>query len=419
MLMKYYRQIIEEGQEDSFEGIGEEEKDERLRRRINQKLQESFLPLTEKLRLAKELFYMLRRYGSIQPYLEDKAVNEIMILGEEKLYLERCGQMQEVRHHYYFEGELQQIIQRMVSRLNKQVNEKNPICDLHLSSGERVSVVLPPVAAQGPMVTIRKFSEKPLAWKDLIDNRTLTKEAADFLAEAVRKKYNIFVSGGTSSGKTTLLNVLTSAISEQERIITIEDARELRIDQVPNQVNLECRAEGLSGGGQIGAGALIKAALRMRPDRIIVGEVRGEEAIDMLQAMNTGHSGSLSTGHSNSALDMIKRLETMVLSGMEIPVTAIRSQIASAIDLFVHLEKIHGRGRRIVEICLITGIREAEVQVEALYRYDFGQDSLQRIKPDFRLKERWERNDKAMAVGQRKKGRRGLSRARAFPREDY
>ncbi len=370
MLMKYYRQIIEEGQEDSFEGIGEEEKDERLRRRINQKLQESFLPLTEKLRLAKELFYMLRRYGSIQPYLEDKAVNEIMILGEEKLYLERCGQMQEVRHHYYFEGELQQIIQRMVSRLNKQVNEKNPICDLHLSSGERVSVVLPPVAAQGPMVTIRKFSEKPLAWKDLIDNRTLTKEAADFLAEAVRKKYNIFVSGGTSSGKTTLLNVLSSAISEQERIITIEDARELRIDQVPNQVNLECRAEGLSGGGQIGAGALIKAALRMRPDRIIVGEVRGEEAIDMLQAMNTGHDGSLSTGHANSPVDMLSRLETMVLSAADLPLAAIRAQIAGALDIIVHLGRLRDRKRRVLSIVEIGEYVNDKIETSTLYAFE-------------------------------------------------
>ncbi len=392
-LMTYYQSIIEENKENRVSGESEEQKDERLRQRISQKLQAEDLALPEKIRLAKQLFDMLRRYGSIQPYIEDAQVNEIMIIGEDKLYLERGGEMEAVSHSYYFAGELNQIVQRMVSRLNKQVNEKNPICDLYLSSGERVSIVLPPVARQGPMVTIRKFGKKPLTWRDLIAGHTLTEEVAGFLQEAVRKKYNIFVSGGTSSGKTTLLNILTSAIPERERIITIEDARELRIDQIPNQVNLECRTESFAGGGEINARELIKAALRMRPDRIIVGEVRGEEAIDMLQAMNTGHSGSLSTGHSNSAADMVKRLETMVLSGVEIPIAAIRSQIASAIDLFIHLEKIHGRGRRIVEIAAVKGIKNGEIELESVYRYAFAADCLQKVKIDFQLKERWERFD--------------------------
>ena len=392
-LMTYYQSIIEENKENRVSGESEEQKDERLRQRISQKLQAEDLALPEKIRLAKQLFDMLRRYGSIQPYIEDAEVNEIMIIGEDKLYLERGGEMEAVFHSYYFAGELNQIVQRMVSRLNKQVNEKNPICDLYLSSGERVSIVLPPVARQGPMVTIRKFGKKPLTWRDLIAGHTLTEEVAGFLQEAVRKKYNIFVSGGTSSGKTTLLNILTSAIPERERIITIEDARELRIDQIPNQVNLECRTESFAGGGEINARELIKAALRMRPDRIIVGEVRGEEAIDMLQAMNTGHSGSLSTGHSNSAADMVKRLETMVLSGVEIPIAAIRSQIASAIDLFIHLEKIHGRGRRIVEIAAVKGVKNGEIELESVYRYAFAADCLQKIKADFQLKERWERFD--------------------------
>lgn len=392
-LMTYYQSIIEENKENRMSGESEEQKDERLLQRISQKLQAEDLALPEKIRLAKQLFDMLRRYGSIQPYIEDAEVNEIMIIGEDKLYLERGGEMEAVSHSYYFAGELNQIVQRMVSRLNKQVNEKNPICDLYLSSGERVSIVLPPVARQGPMVTIRKFGKKPLTWRDLIAGHTLTEEVAGFLQEAVRKKYNIFVSGGTSSGKTTLLNILTSAIPERERIITIEDARELRIDQIPNQVNLECRTESFAGGGEINARELIKAALRMRPDRIIVGEVRGEEAIDMLQAMNTGHSGSLSTGHSNSAADMVKRLETMVLSGVEIPIAAIRSQIASAIDLFIHLEKIHGRGRRIVEIAAVKGVKNGEIELESVYRYAFAADCLQKIKADFQLKERWERFD--------------------------
>ena len=392
-LMTYYQSIIEENKENRVSGESEEQKDERLRQRISQKLQAEDLALPEKIRLAKQLFDMLRRYGSIQPYIEDAQVNEIMIIGEDKLYLERGGEMEAVSHSYYFAGELNQIVQRMVSRLNKQVNEKNPICDLYLSSGERVSIVLPPVARQGPMVTIRKFGKKPLTWRDLIAGQTLTEEVAGFLQEAVRKKYNIFVSGGTSSGKTTLLNILTSAIPERERIITIEDARELRIDQIPNQVNLECRTESFAGGGEINARELIKAALRMRPDRIIVGEVRGEEAIDMLQAMNTGHSGSLSPGHSNEAADMVKRLETMVLSGVEIPIAAIRSQIASAIDLFIHLEKIHGRGRRIVEIAAVKGVKNGEIELESVYRYAFAADCLQKIKADFQLKERWERFD--------------------------
>ena len=392
-LMTYYQSIVEENKESRVDAETEAQRDERLRQRISQKLQAEDLSLPEKIRMAKQLFDMLRRYGSIQPYIEDTEVNEIMIIGEDKLYLEKGGEMRAIQHSYYFPGELSQIVQRMVSRLNKQVNEKNPICDLYLKSGERVSIVLPPVARQGPMVTIRKFARKPLTWQDLIANHTLTEEIVTFLQEAVRKKYNIFVSGGTSSGKTTLLNVLTSAIPERERIITIEDARELRIGQIPNQVNLECRAESFAGGGQINARELIKAALRMRPDRIIVGEVRGEEAIDMLQAMNTGHSGSLSTGHSNSAADMVKRLETMVLSGVEIPIAAIRSQIASAIDLFIHLEKIHGRGRRIVEIAAVKGVKNGEVELEEIYRYAFAADCLQKKKADFQLKERWERFD--------------------------
>lgn len=396
MLMNYYYSIIEENKENRINGETEEQKDERLRQKISQKLQGEELALPEKIKLAQQLFDMLRRYGSIQPYIEDAKVNEIMIIGEDKLYLERGGEMQAVTHSYYFEGELNQIVQRMVSRLNKQVNEKNPICDLYLSSGERVSIVLPPVARKGPMVTIRKFGKKPLVWRDLVENHTLTEEIVEFLQQAVRKKYNIFVSGGTSSGKTTLLNVLSSAIPERERIITIEDARELRIDQIPNQVNLECRSESFAGGGEINARELIKAALRMRPDRIIVGEVRGEEAIDMLQAMNTGHSGSLSTGHSNSAVDMVKRLETMVLSGVEIPIAAIRGQIASAIDLFIHLEKVHGRGRRIVEIAAVKGLQNGEVELETVYRYSFAMDCLQKIKKDFWLKERWERLDATM-----------------------
>lgn len=389
MLMTYYRQMIEEIKQDHLSS--DQEKDEKIREKINQKLQAERLDLRDKIEMAKKLFYMFRRLGSIQPYIEDKEVNEIMILGGEGLYIEKRGKIEKVDHHYYFTRELDQIVQRMVSRLNKQANEKNPICDLYLAGGERVNIVMPPVARKGPIVTIRKFPERPFTWLDLIENHTLSQDVCSFLQEAVKKKYNIFVSGGTSSGKTTLLNVLASAIPRQERIITIEDARELQIGQIDNQVNLECRQESFTGEGEVNAQDLIKAALRMRPDRIVVGEVRGREAIDMLQAMNTGHSGSLSTGHSNSALDMVKRLETMVLSGLEIPVAAIRSQIASAIDLFVHLEKIHGRGRRIVEICQVQGMVAGEVKLEAIYTYSFAKDCLQKTNEDFCLKERWER----------------------------
>lgn len=407
MLMKYYHQIIEEVKKEQEPLESEEEREAFLRQKINHALQEEKMDLQEKIDLAKQLFYLLRGFGSIQPYIEDSEVNEIMILGKEKIYIEKKGAMLEIKHRYYFEDELKQIVQRMASRLNKQVNEKNPICDLHLSSGERVNIVMPPIAAKGPMVTIRKFPKQVFGWEDLLKSHTFSLEVALFLQEAVRKKYNIFVSGGTSSGKTTLLNVLASSIPAEERIITIEDARELRIEQIPNQVNLECRQSSFSGEGQVTASDLIKAALRMRPDRIIVGEVRAQEAIDMLQAMNTGHSGSLSTGHSNSAADMVKRLETMVLSGMEIPIYAIRSQIASAIDLFVHLEKIHGKGRRIVEICQVAGIREGEVKLEPIYQYFFDCDSLVRRNNSFTLKERWERiadADKKMAGKETNRG---------------
>lgn len=411
MLMKYYRQIVDEVKQEMQKDLSEEEKDEALKQKINRKLADQKMNLAEKIKLAKQLFYMLRGYGSIQSYIDDESINEIMMLGEEKLYIETQGEMKEVKHQYYFEGELHQIVQRMVGRLNKQANEKKPICDLHLSSGQRVNIVMPPIARKGPIVTIRKFPDKPFGWQDLVKNRTVTPEIMDFMLEAVRKKYNIFVSGGTSSGKTTLLNVLACAIPQNERIITIEDARELRIDQIPNQVNLECRQESFTGEGNVNASDLIKSALRMRPDRIIVGEVRGEEAIDMLQAMNTGHSGSLSTGHSNSAVDMVKRLETMVLSGVEIPVVAIRSQIASAIDLFIHLEKIHGRGRRITEVCEVIGVEEGEVKLKPVYQYSFAGDALEKVNPEFYLKERWERFEPIVA--QKENGKRRSVRGRA------
>lgn len=405
MFLKLYQEIIDEVKREAKIETSYAEKDRQLKEKINEKIKELSIPLAEKIELAKKLFYMLRRFGSLQTYIEDKSINEIMVLGTERLYIERQGEMIEVDHRYYFEGELQQIIQRMVSRLNKQVNEKKPICDLYLPSGERVNIVMPPISRKGPIVTIRKFPEKPFGWKDLQENGTLQSDVIAFLQDAVKKKYNIFVSGGTSSGKTTLLNVLASSIPEKERIITIEDARELRIDQILNQVNLECRQESFSGEGSVTASDLIKSALRMRPDRILVGEVRGEEAIDMLQAMNTGHSGSLSTGHSNSARDMIKRLETMVLSALEIPIPAIRSQIASAIDLLIHVEKIHGKGRRITEICEVQGIRDGEVALNPIFRYHFDKDVLSQVDLKFSLRERWERDEKNMDARQRQKSR--------------
>ncbi|MBM7566943.1 CpaF family protein [Paenibacillus sacheonensis] len=328
------------------------------------------LPAGEKIQLVRRLFHAFRGLDLIQPLMDDPTVTEIMINGHEELFVERGGQLMRLPFGFESRERLEDLIQSVVAGVNRVVNESSPIVDARLKDGSRVHIVLPPIALKGPTMTIRKFPDKPLLMQDLIKLEVLPDEAAALLEKLVRAKYNIFISGGTGSGKTTLLNALSQFIPDDERIVTIEDAAELQIVSVPNLVTMETRNANTEGKGAISMRELIRASLRMRPNRIIVGEVRGGEAIDMLQAMNTGHDGSLSTGHSNSARDMIARLETMALSGAELPVAVIRQQIASAIDIIVHVARLRDRSRRVTEICEVTGVVNGEVTLQSLYRFE-------------------------------------------------
>jgi pilus assembly protein CpaF len=319
---------------------------------------------------VRRLFHSFRGLDALQPLLDDPEVTEIMINGHQDIYVERRGELRPVPIGFESEERLEDLIQTMVGRVNRIVNEASPIVDARLPDGSRVHVVLPPIALKGPTVTIRRFPRQPLDMERLIALGSLTEEAADFLRLLVRAKYNLFISGGTGSGKTTFLNALSQWIPADERVITIEDAAELQIRGVPNLVSLETRNANTEGKGRIGMRELIRASLRMRPNRIIVGEVRGEEALDMLQAMNTGHEGSLSTGHANGARDMISRLETMVLGGADLPVAVVRQQIASALDVVVHLSRFRDRTRRVAEICEVRGCRNGEVELHTLFTFE-------------------------------------------------
>ena len=328
------------------------------------------LTAIEKVKLVRRLFHSFRGLDLLQPLMEDKSVTEIMINSHDEIFVEREGQLSRLPIIFESQARLEDLIQAVVAGVNRVVNESSPIVDARLKDGSRVHIVLPPVALKGPTMTIRKFPEKPLQMQDLILREAITEEAAALLAQLVAAKYNIFISGGTGSGKTTFLNALSQFIPSDERIVTIEDSAELQIKTVPNLVSLETRNANTEGKGEITIRELIRASLRMRPSRIVVGEVRGGEAIDMLQAMNTGHDGSLSTGHSNSARDMMARLETMVLSGADLPIAVIRQQIGSAIDIVVHLSRLRDRTRRVTEICEITGVESGEVNLQSLYRFE-------------------------------------------------
>ena len=300
-------------------------------------------PVELRRRLRKELFDSLRRLDILQIFVEDSSVTEIMINGMDHIFVEQDGQLRELDRAFDSVEKLQDVIQQIVAGCNRVVNEASPIVDARLNNGSRVNIVMNPIALNGPIVTIRRFPDKPVTMQKLIGLETISLEAAQFLETLVKAGYNIFVSGGTGSGKTTFLNVLSGYISAEERVITIEDSAELQLQGLPNLVRLETRNGNTEGCRKIGIRELIRSSLRMRPDRIIVGEVRGPEAIDMLQCMNTGHDGSMSTGHANSATDMLARLENMVLMGMDLPPTAIRNQIASGVDVIVHLGRIRDK----------------------------------------------------------------------------
>ncbi len=366
------------------EFTSEEEMDDQLLSLVEEvvfeRTRELHLGISEKKQLVDSVFNSLRRLDIVEPLLKDPAITEIMINGPEHIFVEKNGRSEKIPLHFETREQLEDMIQRIVSRVNRSVNEAQPIVDARLSDGSRVNVVLNPVALNGPLVTIRKFPETPLTMRQLIQMNAITEEAAEFLEKLVRAKYNLFICGGTGSGKTTFLNVLSNFIPSHERIITIEDSAELRLSNVVNLARMETRNANTEGKGEIPMKALIKTSLRMRPERIIVGEVRGEEALDMLQAMNTGHEGSMSTGHANSVNDMLSRLETMVLMAAPLPLEAIRKQIASSIDIMIFLSRFRDGSRKVMEICEISGFRNGEVQLNPLYRFaEEGEDTSGRI----------------------------------------
>ena len=327
------------------------------------------ISLKEKLRISRELFHSVRGLDVMQEILEDEDVTEIMVNGYDRIFIEKKGKLYRYQGAFSSKEKLSDVIQTIVAKTNKRVNEASPIVDTRLPDGSRVNVVLNPIAVRGPVVTIRKFPKKAMTMEDLIALGTITSEAAAYLKKLVEGGYNIFISGGTGTGKTTFLNALTGFIPRNERIITIEDSAELKISEIDNLVSMECRPANIEGENEITIRELIKTALRMRPTRIIVGEVRGPETLDMLQAMNTGHDGSLSTGHGNSPSDMLTRLETMVLMGTDMPLSAIRAQIASAIDIMIHLGRFRDGSRKVVEIAEISGYENGAILLSPLYLY--------------------------------------------------
>ncbi|WP_209850330.1 CpaF family protein [Paenibacillus sediminis] len=349
--------------------IGDEELILFIEQRVfgNRKLQE--LTAHEKRTLIRRVFNSFRGLDVLQPLVDDRTITEIMINSHDEIFIEQRGEVRKLPVQFESREKLEDIIQTIVAGVNRIVNESSPIVDARLKDGSRVNIVLPPIALKGPTMTIRKFPENPLSMDDLVELGALSDEVAVFLQRLVRSKYNIFISGGTGSGKTTFLNALSQYIPADERVITIEDSAELQIVTVPNLVSLETRNANTEGRGGVPIRDLIRSSLRMRPNRIVVGEVRGSEALDMLQAMNTGHDGSLSTGHSNSVKDMVSRLETMVLSGAELPIQVIRQQISSAIDIFVHLSRLRDRSRRVVEISEVIEMKEGEVVLNPLYHF--------------------------------------------------
>lgn len=325
------------------------------------------LTLKEREMAEQSLFHSLRKLDVLQELLEDEEITEIMVNGADRIFYEKSGRIYESGKRFSSREKLDDVIQQIAGYSNRMVNEASPIVDARLADGSRVNIVLAPVALDGAAVSIRKFPKHPIGMEELIDRKSISAEAAEFLKKLVIAGYNIFISGGTGSGKTTFLNALSQYIPKAERIITIEDSAELQLIDKPNLIRLEARNANTEGVKPITIRDLIKTALRMRPDRIIVGECRGAETLDMLQAMNTGHDGSLSTGHANSARDMLSRLETMVRMGMELPLPAIRSQIASGIDIFVHLGRLRDGSRRVLGIAELTGISDGEIQLRELF----------------------------------------------------
>lgn len=383
--------------------LSKEVEDEELTRIIYRVLREAesreYLPLNVKTALGRELFNAFRKLDLLEEFLEDDEITEVMVNGTQNIFYEKKGRIFQSDKRFLSKEKLEDVIQQIVAGANRLVNEASPIVDARLADGSRVNVVLAPIALNGPIVTIRKFPTESITMKQLIAWNSISEEVAEFLALLVESGYNIFISGGTGSGKTTFLNALSQYIPKDERIITIEDNAELRILDVPNLVSLEARNANVEGTGEVTIRQLIKSALRMRPDRIIVGEVRSAEAIDMLQALNTGHDGSLSTGHANSPEDMLSRLETMVLMGMELPLTAIRRQIASGIDVIVHLGRLRDKSRKLLEVSEVMDYREGEIHLQTVYRYEETGEENGKIQGVWEKKGELKHTGKLLAAG--------------------
>lgn len=364
---------------DVTSSIGDADLARHIENRILHDAELAGLTSREKHTLVRKVFNSFRGLDVLQPLIDDPTVTEIMVNSHREIFVERAGEVIQVPEQFESRERLEDLIQTVVAGVNRIVNEASPIVDARLKDGIRVNIVLPPVALKGPTMTIRKFPERPMTMEDLIRIDALDEEAAAMLKDLVRSKYNIFISGGTGSGKTTFLNALSQFIPPSERIITIEDSAELQIVTVPNLVSMETRNANTEGKGEITIRDLIRSSLRMRPNRIVVGEVRGSEALDMLQAMNTGHDGSLSTGHANNIRDMVSRLETMVLGGADLPLGVVRQQISSAIDVFVHLSRLRDKSRRVLEISEVIGFENGEVTLNPLYRFQERRESKGRI----------------------------------------
>lgn len=383
--------------------ITKENDEERLLEVIDTEIvrygKEQLLSLEQRHRLRKSVFHSLRRLDVLQELLEQEDITEIMVNGAGKIFYEKDGTMHLWKQHFSSVEKLEDIIQQMVGRHNRVINTAQPIADTRLPDGSRVNIVLSPIAIDGPAVTIRKFPKSPMDMSTMIERKSISRECAYLLEQLVKAGYNIFISGGTGSGKTTFLNALSAFIPETERVITIEDSAELQLQGIPNLVRLETRNAGTDGNLEINIRDLIRTALRMRPTRIIVGEIRGAECLDMLQAMNTGHDGSLSTGHANSCKDMLHRMETMVLMGMELPLAAIQAQIASGIDIMVHLGRMRDKSRRVLAIAELNGVEKGEIQLNPLY--EFVETGVQEGKITGRWEKRGEllHREKLLAAG--------------------
>ena len=360
----------------SLSQMSDEALQDKVEEIVAQKIGNVYCPIDQRVSIVEQVYSSIRGFGLLDSIIKDDTITEVMINGPKNIFIEQGGRLTKLDKQFESQRKLEDVIQRIVGLAGREVNQANPICDTRLPDGSRVNVVLPPIALCGPTVTIRKFSKTPMTIEKLIEYGSITQEIADKLQLLVKAKYNIFISGGTGSGKTTFLNALSNYIPKDERVITIEDSAELQIEGIENLVSLETRNANASGAGQITIRDLIKSSLRMRPERIIVGEVRGGEALDMLQAMNTGHDGSLSTGHANSTEDILSRLETMVLQGAAgLPLEAIRQQIASAVDIIIHLSRLRDKSRKTMEITEVVRYENGKIILNPLYVFEEDENS--------------------------------------------